>query len=77
MGSTVGVGFLILLVAAVLAWLIGRPKRKAEDDAVVEADVDREMLEEAEDEVRGLNAFTSPEEACDDLPDWGPGAPKS
>jgi hypothetical protein len=39
--------------------------------------VDREILNEAEDEVRDLDAFTSPEEADDDLPDWGPGVPKT
>ena len=77
MGSTVGLGFLILLVAAVLIWLLGRPRRAENNEDGSDADVDREILEEAEDTVRGLDAFTSPDEADEDLPDWGPGAPKT
>lgn len=77
MGSTVGLVFLILLVAAVLAWLIGRPNASVKNDDIDEDDVEREILEEAEDEVRDLDAFTSPEEADDDLHDWGPGVPKT
>jgi len=77
MGSTVGLVFLILLVAAALVWLVGRPRRAVGDETGLETDVDREILEAAEEEVRDLDAFTSPEEAKDDLPDWGPGAPKS
>lgn len=40
------------------------------------APIDREELERAEREVRGLSVTTTPE---DDRPeeDWGPGAPKS
>lgn len=37
--------------------------------------VDREEVEAAEREVRDLGPFTSPDEADDHLPDWGPGAP--
>ena len=77
MGSTVGIVFLILLVAAILVWLIGRPRASVRNDDIGGANVDREILEEAEDEVRDLDAFTSPEDADDDLPDWGPGVPKA
>jgi hypothetical protein len=76
-GSTVGLVFLLLLVAAVLVWLLGRPKASVRSDNIDEDDVEPEILEEAEDEVRGLDAFTSPEDADDDLPDWGPGVPKT
>jgi len=76
-GSTLGVVFLILLVAAVMVWLIGRPRASVRNDGIGGANVDREILEEAEDEVRDLDAFTSPEDADDDLPDWGPGVPKA
>jgi hypothetical protein len=68
---------LALLVAAVLVWLLGRRNASVESDEFDEDDVDREILEEAEDEVRDLDAFTSPEDADDDLPDWGPGVPKT
>ena len=77
MGSTLGLVFLVLLVAAVLVWLLGRPRASVGHNDFDEDDVDREVLEEAEDEVRDLDAFTSPEEADDDLPDWGPGVPKT
>lgn len=77
MGSTLGFVFLVLLVAAVLVWLLGRPSASVGNNEFDEDDVDREILEEAEDEVRDLDAFTSPEEADDDLPDWGPGVPKT
>ncbi|MEE8573573.1 MAG: hypothetical protein V3T20_09925 [Gemmatimonadota bacterium] len=77
MGSTVGLVFLILLVAAVLAWVVGRPRGAANGEDGEEANVDREILEEAEDELRDLDAFASPDEADDHLPDWGPGAPKT
>jgi hypothetical protein len=65
----------MLLVAAVLAWLLARPRR-ARHEGLCDEDVDRETLEHAEDEVRDLDAFAAPEDADDDLPDWGPGAPK-
>ncbi len=77
MGSTVGLVFLILLVAAVLAWLVGRPRGAVNGEDGEEANVDRQILEEAEDELRDLDAFASPDEADDHLPDWGPGAPRT
>jgi hypothetical protein len=75
-GSTIGLVFLILLVVAVLAWIVGRPRATAGSDRDQEDDIDREVLGQAEDEVRDLDTFTSPDDADDDLPDWGPGAPK-
>jgi hypothetical protein len=63
---------LLLLLAAVLVWLLGRgPRHRMREPD----DVDREVLEEAEEEVSGLDAFASPDDADDQLPDWGPGAP--
>ena len=64
---------LLLLVAAVGAWLL-RPRTHRQSENPIE---DPDELEEAEDEVRDLDAFTTPEEAQEDLPDWGPGTPKS
>lgn len=36
---------------------------------------DPDELARAEHEVRDLDAFASPEDAQQDLPDWGPGVP--
>lgn len=64
---------LLLLVAAVAAWLLRLPTHRQSENPIEDPD----ELEEAEDEVRDLDAFTTPEEAQEDLPDWGPGTPKS
>ncbi len=40
------------------------------------ADRDEAVLEEAEREMRELGAHSTPEDADEQLPDWGPGAPK-
>lgn len=62
---------LIIIVSVVL--FVGPkriPHRATRDD------VDEDVLREAEDEVRGLNAMSGPDDADDNLPDWGPGVPK-
>jgi hypothetical protein len=63
-------GGVVLLVA--IAWLARRPARPATD----RDDRDDETLADAEREVRDLDALATPEDAADQLPDWGPGAPK-
>jgi hypothetical protein len=40
------------------------------------ADIDEDELSEAEEELRDLDITTTPEEASEEIPDWGPGAPK-
>jgi len=60
----------VLLVAIV--WLIRRPVRPAADPD----DRDAEALADAEREVRDLDALATPEDATDQLPDWGPGTPR-
>jgi gas vesicle protein len=67
------VGLLIAGLLAAMAWLLVAPKRMRGYRAEV---VDPERLEAAEEEVRDLDVFTSPDDADDELPDWGPGAPK-
>ena len=66
--------FLLLLAAAAAAWLLRPPTHR---QAVDEQDltVDQDVLDEAEQEVQELDTFTTPEDADDELPDWGPGAP--
>ena len=63
----------LLLVAAALAWLL-RPATHSPSDPSV--DIERDELDAAEEEVRGLDASVGPDEADDELRDWGPGVPK-
>ena len=64
-------GVLIVALAGVLLWLVLAPARRQ----VGASRPDDETLE-AEREVQDLDAFTTPEDADDELPDWGPGVPK-
>lgn len=67
---------MVLIIAALvlvggLLWLIYLPSRSAPD-----ADArDQDVLDDAEAEVRDLDAMAAPEDAQDRLPDWGPGTP--
>jgi len=66
----------VLLIVGALAllggllWLVHVPRRADRDPDARDQDV----LDEAETEVRDLDALASPEDAADRLPDWGPGA---
>lgn len=68
--------FLALVALAVIGWLVRRARRGARPRPDRSAQIDRDVLEQAEEEVRGLGTFTTPDDAEDDLPDWGPGAPR-
>lgn len=61
-----------LLLAALAVRLVRSPSRPPADPG----GIDREELDAAEREVRDLDALTSPEEANEQMPDWGPGAPR-
>ncbi len=63
-----GLIFLLALLVALLVWLVIRRGGYAQPQ-----DPD---LDEAEEEVRGLSTFSTPEDAEDQLPDWGPGTPR-
>jgi hypothetical protein len=68
--------FIILVVLlAVFYWLVKRPKGRPRP-VPRRGEVDDETLAAAEDEVRDVDPFASPEEAEEELRDWGPGAPK-
>jgi hypothetical protein len=69
--------FLALLVAGAVVWLVRRIRHGTTARRRDDADVDRDVLEAAEREVRDLDAFSTPEDAEDQLPDWGPGAPRT
>ena len=68
--------FLALLVIGAVLWAVQRVRRAGRRAPPDEHDVDRDVLESAEQEVRDLDAFSAPEDAEDELPDWGPGAPR-
>ena len=65
------VGVLIAVFAGVLLWLVLAPigRRQTSGRPIDEGTLD------AEQEVRDLDAFTTPEDADDELTDWGPGVP--
>ena len=68
---------LLALLVAALIWFFRRPDHSvAAEPTAEEDDIDFEVLDEAETEVRDVDAFTSPDEAEGELRDWGPGAPK-
>ena len=65
------VGVLIAVFVGVLLWLVLPPTSRRQTAG---RPVDEETLN-AEQEVRDLDAFTTPEDADDELTDWGPGVP--
>ena len=67
------IGVVIAVLAGVLLWLLVAPPNR-ERERVAESRLDEETIA-AEQEVRDLDALTTPEDANDDLTDSGPGAP--
>ncbi len=79
MTGSVGLIIVLLVLAAALAWIFmgpGRPRRTDPGPPAGDDSVELDELAAAEEEVRDVDALASPEEATEDLPDWGPGAPK-
>ena len=76
MASSVPLFVILLVLVAGLWWLVVRPRRSGAAPRAEHPDVDQHVLDEAEREVQELDALTQPEDADDELPDWGPGAPK-
>ena len=71
---------ILLAVALALAVLAAAPKKRSATDELLESvrrTDDEEDLARAEDEVRDLGATTTPEDAAEDLHDWGPGVPRA
>lgn len=72
---TVGI---ILAVSAAFLWRLfggihgSRSTRKKHPNG----EIDEAVLTDAEREVRELDAFATPDDAAEEIPDWGPGAPK-
>lgn len=65
---------LLLVLAAILVWLFGWAGRRRPSEVATDDDIDREELEAADEELRDLDSFATPDDA-EELPDWGPGAP--
>ena len=72
-----GIGALLLvaaLAAIAFRWLLeGKHDNSATD---TDPDIDYEELDQAEREVRDLDSDVRPDEADEELNDWGPGAPR-
>lgn len=66
------VGVVIAALAGILLWLVMAPTGRRR---VADSHLDDDTVA-AEQETRDLNALTTPEDADDELRDWGPGAPK-
>lgn len=69
----------LIVVALVVALFVFPPRKRSQvEHLITELDrtEDDEELAQAEDEVRGLDAMATPEDAEKQLPDWGPGVPR-
>ncbi len=77
MSSQVAVSVMIIALSALLAWILRVPSGQVDAPPETgESDIDHDELGAAESEVQDLDAFASPDDADEDLHDWGPGAPK-
>lgn len=69
----------LIVFALVIALLVYPPRKRTQVNQLIR-EIDRteeeEELARAEDEVRGLDAMATPEDAAEHLPDWGPGVPR-
>ena len=61
-----------MLAVAVAAWVL-RPRRYPGPRSMTGDEIDREVLEAAEREVRDLNRSREPGDDSEDDGDWGPG----
>ncbi len=64
---------LVLLLAVLFVIPRGESRRSR---GVRNANIDEDELLEAEEELRHLDVTVTPEEAAEELPDWGPGVPR-
>ncbi len=78
------IGVVIAVLVGVLLWLLLAPASRGRvrgrgrgrgRGRMAESRLDEETVA-AEQEVRDLDALGTPEDADDELPDWGPGAPR-
>ncbi len=62
----------VVLLLAVLLVIPRRPTATSQSSSIE----DEAELNRAEEDLADLDVMTTPEEAIEELPDWGPGAPK-
>ncbi len=80
MMSGFAIGTILAALTAALIWIVFRSRdgsTRNGADSGEDVEVDRDVLSEAEQEVRELGSFVTPEDAIEELPDWGPGTPKA
>ena len=80
MTSGFTVGAILAAFTAALIWIVFRSRdssTRSGADVGEDVEVDRDVLSDAEEEVRELGAFVTPDDATEELPDWGPGTPKA
>lgn len=80
MMSGFAIGTILAAFTAALIWIVFRSSdgsTRGGADSGEDVEVDRDVLSEAEQEVRELGSFVTPEDAIEELPDWGPGTPKT
>ena len=75
--SALTVGIILAGSATFLWWLFGALHgSRSTGKKHPTAEIDEAVLADAEREVRELDAFATPDDAAEEIPDWGPGAPK-
>jgi len=62
----------VVLLLAVLLVIPRRPTATSQSSSIE----DEAELTRAEEDLADLDVMTTPEEAIEELPDWGPGAPR-
>lgn len=70
---------ILLVLVLILSLLLVVPRTSGAESRARETEgdgIDHEELESAERELDNLRATATPDDADDELPDWGPGAPK-
>lgn len=75
MSSEIAITLAMISASGILVWLLRTPADSSSSGTVLKDDIDIDELMAAEEEVQELDAYTQPEEADEELRDWGPGAP--
>jgi hypothetical protein len=70
----VWIGITALALVGAMLWIV-RARGREHGSGRDERDAwEEKELRDAEEEVRDLDTFATPDDADDQLPDWGPGA---
>ena len=74
MSSEVAITLALIAGSGILIWILRSPGEQP-SGTILRDEIDLDELAAAEQDVQELDAFTTPEEADEELRDWGPGAP--